>query len=800
MATPPLLAVGLLSAAALAYEILLTRLFTLIQWHHFAWMIISVAMLGWGAAGTLVSLFRAPLLARFQTAFAIAAGLFGTTALGCFTLAQAIPFNPLEAFWDTSQFLRLGAIYLCLLLPFLAAATALCLAFARFGETAPRLYAADIIGAGLGSLGVILLLFLLPPLEALGLVGALGFLAAALVLGQTGTRRAQIALLLTMPLVALFPHHFLTLKPSEYKDLRQAMRVMGARLVAETSGPMGVLSVVENRQVPLRQAPGLSLTFAAELPPQLAVFTDGDGPAPLTRYGGNPAELSYLGALTSALPYQLLQRPRVLVLGAGTGQAVLQALYHEAGFIDAVEANSQLLDLVERRFADYSGRPYSQRGVRTHIAESRAFVAGSQAHYDLIQLDLVDTPASAGLGALAVSHLYTREAFAAYLNRLAPGGLLAITRWIDLPPRDLLKLTATAIDALEETGVQDPARRIALVRSWKTGTLLVKKGDFTPEDTARIQAFCDRLGFDVDAYPGLNPARPNRYHILDRPYFSDALTALMGPNRQDFLERYKYHLEPASDDRPYFFHFFKWRSLPEWWQLRGRGGISLMEWGYPVLLATLLQAMVVGLVFTLLPLWLAGRPLPRAGRGRVVAYFTALGLAFMFLEIAFIQKFMLFLGHPLYAVAVVLCGFLLFAGVGSRLSSPISKHLGRPEAAVRLAVGAIAALALMYLFLLPVAFQVLAGLPEAARIAISLILIAPLAFCMGIPFPLGLQRLALATPAFIPWAWAINACLSVIAAVLATWLAVHLGFTLVVALAVLGYLVAAGAFPRLVHG
>ena len=795
-ARPPFLAVGLLSAAALAYEVLLTRLFALIQWHHFAWMIISVAMLGWGAAGTLVTLSRGPLLARFQTTFATAAALFGAAAIGCFTLAQDIQFNPLEAFWDPGQFLRLALIYLCLLLPFLAAATALCLAFARFGEASPRLYGADILGAGVGSLGVVALLFLLPPLGALGLVGGLGLLAAALGLRGSGHRTATALLLLAVPLLALLPHHLLTLHPSPYKDLSQALRVMGARVVAETASPLGVLTVVENRRVPLRHAPGLSLAAEAEPPAQLGVFIDGDGPAPITRYTGRREDLAYLGALTSALPYHLLERPRVLVLAAGTGQDLLLARYHRASRVDAVEVNPQLIDLVERRFAAFSGRPFSQPGVRTHLAEARAFVAGSQERFDLIQLNLVDTSGAAGLGALAVSHLYTQEAFAAYLARLAPGGLLAITRGIDLPPRDLLKLAATAIRALEAAGAPEPGRRLALVRSWKTGTLLVKNGDFTPREISRIQTFCQRLAFDADWYPGMDPTASNRYHILDRPYFHEAIVALLGPARQDYLQRYKYRIEPATDDRPHFFHFFKWSSLPEWWQLRGRGGMSLMEWGYPVLLATLVQATIAGLAVILLPLWLAGRRMPRHGRVRMVAYFTALGLGFMLLEMAFIQKFMLFLGHPLYAVAVVLCGFLLFASLGSLLSGHLSERLGRPEYTVRAAVLAIGALALLYLFLLPEVFQALAGLGELPRIALSLALIAPLAFCMGMPFPLGLQRLAGSAPALIPWAWAINACCSVIAAVLASLLALHLGFTVVVALAVAIYVAAAWTFPR----
>ena len=796
-ARPPYLAVGLLSASALAYEILLTRLFAIIQWHHFVYMMISVAMLGWGAAGTLVALLRAPLQQRFRAAFAAAAALFGACAIGCFLIAQAVAFNPLEALWDPRQFLRLGLIYLCLFVPFLCAAVALCLAFSRFGGNAPRLYGADILGAGLGSLGVIGLLWLLPPMRALAVVGALGLLAAGV---AWGTRRRAAPLFLAAALLVGFtPSAWLTLHPSEYKDLSQTLRVMGTRVAAQAAGPMGVLTVVDSPLVPFRHAPGLSLSLAQEPPAQLGVFTDGDGFMPVIHFDGDLRPLAYLDGLTSALPYHLLQRPRVLVLGAGSGQDVLQALFHRARGVDAVEVNPQLLQLVEADLGSFSGRPFQQPGVRVEVVDARAFVAGTRERYDLIQLALVDSfgASAAGLTALSENYLYTVEALRGYLARLTPGGMLAITRWISLPPRDLLKLAATASVAMEADGVAEPGRRLALVRGWKTGTLLVKAGDFTPAEIEALRSFSRARSFDVAWYPGMSPDEANHYNQLDRPYYFDAMTALLGPGREDFLQRYKYRLAPATDDRPYFFHFFKWQSLSEWLRLRARGGMSLMEWGYPVLLATLAQALLAGAALILLPLALAGRKIPSPGRGRVFAYFALLGLAFMLVEIAFIQRFMLFLGHPLYAVAVVLAGFLIFAGLGSRLCGNLAiaaRHI------VWTAAAAITVLALFYLALLPSLFHALAGLPDVGRIAVSLALIAPLALCMGMPFPLGLRRLSETAPAFIPWAWGINASVSVVAAVLASLLAVHMGFTSVVVLAVLAYLAAALAFPAMAAG
>ena len=788
---PPYLAVGLLSAAALAYEVLLTRLFAIIQWHHFAYMMISVAMLGWGAAGTLVAILREPLQRRYRAAFPAATAVFGLSAVGCFLLAQAIAFNPLEAVWDPRQFLRLGLVYLCLLVPFLSAAVALCLAFSRFGGEAPRLYGADILGAGLGALGVIALLMALPPTRALLAVAALGVVAAAIALGPR--QRPAWGLLAAAVLLALAPGHWVQLRALEFKDLAQTLKVMGTRVVAERSGPLGSITVVESPQVPFRHAPGLSLAAASEPPEQLGVYIDGDGPMPVLRYTGDTEPLAYLDGLTWALPYHLLDRPRVLVLGAGGGQDVLQALYHRARSVDAVEINPQLLGLVQDDLADFSGRPYSRPGVRVHVADARAHVAGSRARYDLIQLALVDAfgASAAGLTALAESYLYTVEALGAYLDRLDPGGLLALTRWIDLPPRDLVKLAATAIAALEARGVREPGAHLALIRGWKTGTLLVGKAPLTPVQIERLRAFSRERAFDVAWYPGMRAEEANRYNQLARPYYFEAVSALLGPQRQGFVERYKYRIAPATDDRPFHFHFFRWESLPEWLRLRERGGVSLMEWGYPVLVATLAQAAVVGVALILLPLILAGQRLPRRGRSTVLGYFALLGLAFMFVEIAFVQRFMLFLGHPLYAVAVVLAGFLVFAGLGSRLAGRLPLSENR---IVGLAALAIAGVALVYLAGLPGLFHALAGLPDAGRIVVSLLLIAPLALPMGMPFPLGLKRLAARAPAFIPWAWGINACVSVTAAVLATLLAMHLGFASVVALAILAYLAAAWAF------
>ncbi|MGZ8255503.1 MAG: spermidine synthase, partial [Burkholderiaceae bacterium] len=596
------------------------------------------------------------------------------------------------------------------------------------------------------------------------------------------------------------------------KGLSQTLRVPQARVVAERSSPLGLVSVVESPGTPLRHAPGLSLNATAEPPPQLGVFIDGEGMSALTRFDGRRESLAHLGQTTSALPSHLLRQPRVLVLGAGAGADVLQAHYHGARHVDAVELNPQVVDLVRRQFAAYAGGLYSGGDsgvpgtVRVHVAEARGFVAASEQRYDLIHVALLDSfsASSAGLYALSENYLYTVQALQDDLRHLERGGLLAITRWVALPPRDALKLFAAAVMALERSGVADPASRLALVRSWQTSTLLVKNGAFSSEDIASIQAFCTERSFDVAFYPGMKPHEANRYNVVAPPDLFDGATALLGPGRDEFLRSYKFHIAPATDDKPHFFHFFRWRSLPELLSLKEQGGLPLLEWGYPVLVATLAQAVVASLLLIAAPAawvtWAGARRrasvLPAGSLRRVLVYFAAIGLAFMFIEIAFIQKFVLFLSHPLYAVAVVLFAFLLFAGVGSAASkrwhdgsAPVLRHA---ELAVMAAIALSAALCLS---LLPWLFENAVALPDALKIVISAALIAPLAFFMGMPFPMGLARAEAGDARLVPWAWATNGCASVTGAVLATLLAIHFGFTAVVVAALVLYAVAAMARP-----
>jgi len=798
------LTIALLSATALAYEILLMRLFSIIQWHHFAYMIISLALLGYGASGTFLAFVQSRLLNHYPLALLINLALFALTAMPSFLVAQQIPFNPEELLWSWREPVHLMFIYLLLSLPFFFAANAIALTFSNFSKIITRVYAFDLLGAGVGSLGVILILYVIPPLGALSLVSALGMACIAVAAWELQlSKRLWIGAAVLLPMaIAVWPgqdSRGLVLSP--YKDLSQTLRVSGARIVAERFSPMASLQVVENDKVPLRYAPGMSLNAGGGPPAQLGLFSDGGSMGTITRDSGDPQAVDFLDQLTSALPYHLKHAHRVLVLGAGGGMDVLQALYQHSEEIHAVELNPQVVELVSKDYAKFSGGLYDTPRVQLHTAEGRGFVSARDTRYDLIQLALQDSSgaSSAGLYALSESYLYTIEALQTYLEHLSSGGYLAISRWIKLPPRDTLKLFVTAIEALRRAGVEEPGKRLLLIRGWQTSTLVLKNGEFTADEIRAMRAFTQQRAFDVAWYPGMSADEPNRFNILRQPYLYQAAQALLGPHSQSFMEQYKFKLQPATDDQPYFHNFFEWSTLKEILELRGQGGMPLLEAGYPVLVATLAQALLASTLLILLPLVFLKRQQQSSDSSgisqlRVVVYFFTIGLAFLFIEIAFIQKFMLFLHHPLFTASVVLASFLVFAGLGSNWSKRYSTQNSYWQG-VKRAVAGIVLTAAAYLMLLDTVFAWLVVWPTIARAAVSIALIAPLAFFMGMPFPLALTSLGSGAGTQIPLAWGINGCASVLSAVLATLLAIHFGFTVVVLLALLLYMLAALEFP-----
>lgn len=814
----------LVSAAVLSYQVILLRAFSIGQWHHFAYMVISIALLGFGASGTLLAVLKRGGMntaVSFQCSevvwFAFSATSFAITLPIAFWLTQRVPFDPFLIVWDRRQVLYLGCYYLLLSVPFFAAATAIGLALTSESEKCPRLYAYNMAGSGIGALLAVGLLSIARVEWALAGVVGLAQSAAVLalldgkLLVDRGARwllaAAGVAIMAILTLAYVF--HPPKVRLSQYKGLSYALNLPHAALVAERSSPLGRVDVVISPAI--REAPGLSLIAPTDaIPPsQLGLYVDAESAGAITAFNGDTSKLNYLDWMITAAPYFALQEApqglRVCVLGAGGGAGVLLALRHAARQVDAVELDSNVPELLRGKFRDFAGGLYERPEVRVHHAEARAFVQAARATWDVIDLSLVDSFAASavGVGAVSENYLYTRDAFEAFLNHLRPGGVLAVTRWARTPPRDELKLFATAVAALEQMGLS-PAEHLVLMRSWAAATLLVKKESFSAPELSALRRWAEERLFDVSYFPGIAADQHNRFNILERDYYFEAASAFLagGQRREQFFRDYAFNLRPATDDRPYFFHFFRWRALPLMLRTSQQSWIPFSEWGYLILVATLAQATLLGILLIVSPLALLPRRIPPidspvarprsrgAVRLRVLLYFLALGLGYLFTEMALIQRLVLFLADPIYAVVVVLAGLLFVSGLGSAWAA---RQLRKGVSATRLAGLAaiiVAVTGTVYALGLHTILTPLLSWPLPARIVLAFTLILPFA-AMGMPFPLVLRQLGQTRAELLPWAWAINGCASVVAGPLATLLALGAGLPAVLLAASACYAVAA---------
>jgi hypothetical protein len=435
-----------------------------------------------------------------------------------------------------------------------------------------------------------------------------------------------------------------------------------------------------------------------------------------------------------------------------------------------------------------------QEHATIYNISARGFAAMDN-QYDIIVLGPsgASTGGSAGVYALSVSYDYTVEALRAYLKRLSPDGILSITMWTSNPAQGNLKLFATAVSAMQQNDIAAPEKNIAWIRSWNTATLLLKNNPLTAHEINQVRQFASSRNFDLAWLPDIRKEELNRFQLLQEPVFYLTASAILAQDSH-FVDEYKYDIRAVTDNRPYFNNFFRWSSLQEMLSLPGQAGISMIGVGYPTLLATFSQAVIVSFILILLPLAFLKKDGTRADDKRlnIVIYFIAIGLAFLFIELAFIEKLTLILSQPLYAVAVTLCAFLVFSGLGSLYTEQQLKHAEAINTALLLkrAVILIGTITVLYILVLPRISGSIMALPEGWRIVTAFMLAAPLAFVMGMPFPLGLASVQQYNPGLMPWAWGINGCASVLSAILAVILAIHIGFNGVMLCAVALYFIA----------
>jgi hypothetical protein len=766
--------VAALAAATLLLEGALLRLLAVAQFYHFAFLVVSLALLGFGASGTLLSL--APGLQRtpLDRLLPWTGVAFAASVAASYATVNWLPFDSYSIAWERRQLLYFALYYLALTLPFLVSGLGIGAALAASRQKSHRVYAANLLGSALGAL--------LAPL-ALRWAGVPGAVLAAgalgLLLAWRGRARWAAGGLFAASLVGLLLLGWLNgqgraplgMAISPYKGLAHTLRYPGSARIFTAWNAIARVDVL--RDAGTRQLPGLSYSYPGAPPPQHGLALDAGALQPITLV--DPAGFEAAAFLPEALAYELRPSASVLLLEPGAGLAVLQALAGGAEQVTAVVENP----LIRRAVAQTASLdPYAQPQVRTVFETGRVFAQRDRNRYDLVVLPLTDPyqPVTSGAYSLAETYSLTVQALRAMLARLAPDGILVVTRWLQLPPSESVRLLGTVAEALDQTGAVPPAEALVAYRGIQTMTVLVKPGGWTADELAAVRAWSAERRFDLVWAPDITLGEVNRFNRLPEPVDYTTAAQVLTGDRPAFYRSYPFAVAPATDDHPFFHHYFRWRQTPEVLATLGRTWQPFGGSGYFLLLALLALVVLLSAGLILAPLLLV-RPLPPAHTAplRILLYFACLGLAFLLVEIPLIQRWILLLGHPTYAFTAVVLVILVFSSIGSLLAR--ARWL-RPQPAL----AALVLLALATPFVMGWLVELTLGWPLALRAAVAAGALAPLALLMGLPFPLGLAWLEAAAPAWVTWAWAVNGCASVVAGVLAAILALSYGFTTVLLL------------------
>jgi len=766
---------GLTSFAALLLELALTRLFSVVLFYHFAFLAISIALLGLGAGGVFAYLLKRRL-ARLPTRI-LAARLCTVNAVLVLAVLEVVLHVPVALTVTGKNFLHLSILYLAAAVPFFLTGLLFSAVFARETWRVPRLYGADLSGGALACLAVVPLLNWIGGPNTI-LAAAVMMAVAAVVWSVSSRARVAAAALAAAFIVLIAANHSNRLIDVVYAKgkFRDPAWVEFARWNA--------LSRVEVD----RQGQAKAIVIDADASTyimncDLAHWHDTDWEGDLM-------------SAPPALANVLRPHGEFAIIGPGGGVDVLRAVANGSPSVTGIEINPIIANTIMRgRYADYAQHLYERPEVHIHVTDGRSYLRSTPQQFDVVQMTLVDTWASTAAGAFALSenNLYTVEAFREYFEHLKPDGMVAITRWEFRQPREALRVVAVAMEALHGLGVANPARNFivasqgALDEDGIPVVVLAKKTAFTAEEESAVQAHFD----DYDElHPLYLPTEPGHSPFAD-------LIASNDPYR--FAQGYAYNVAPVSDNAPFFFFTLKVG------QVLGQQGLrNGIDWkvnlGVLVLLLVLVISLAAVLGFLILPLALQGgrhSPLP-------LLYFVAVGLGYILVEIAFIQRFVLFLGHPTYALTVVIFLLMLSSGAGSLVSR---RWLPRTELAWMPLLLVIIAL-VAHVFLLPHALAAWVGLRFVYRLVISGLLLVPLGFVMGMPFPTGLRALAAGPVVDVPsgataadnaveWAWAMNAAASVLGSVLAMVIAIQFGLNVTLACGVAAYLLALLLLPAL---
>ena len=739
--------VFLISLSALTYELVLMRLASVVMFYHFAFLAVSLALLGMSVAGICIYLLADQFPKNKAAPQAFVSCLLFSLALPLALVAVLkVPpeFELSLRSLTTTEGLGFVLVVCAMALPFFFSGLSISLILTHFGHVASRVYFADLIGASLGCILIIPIMNLLGAIQGVLLIAVLSA-GAALVFAWAAGERKRVYIALAAGLVlGLF---------AAFNANQGLIRIGQVKGVTEEE------PIYEKWNSFSRVAVYASDPLSEDLE-RMSILIDGYAFTAMVQFDGDLSKLEPLKLELASLAYHLTDKKDVLVIGSGGGSEVLMALLFGSESITAVEINPLLMDIVDHRFADFSGQLYSRPGVVAVVDEGRSYIRNSDKRYDIIQATLVDTWAASQAGAYALTenYLYTKEAFVDYLQHLTDDGILAMTRWYVDNPEEMLKMTSLALDAMDELEIAHPEEHIVVARREYLGTLLVKRTPFSTQELQAIEEASDTFWFPLVYTPTRQPEQifVDLVNSTDRENFHRAHGLECG-------------VSSSTDNQPFFFFCEQTDTL--------------------IFLITIVS-LLAGLLILAPLIASRGRSLRElvTGYSGALLYFACLGAGFLMVEIVLIQRFVLFLGHPVYAISVILFSLLFFGGLGSHLSGRFG-----PERRGSYQKGALLGLVLLLgLYNLGYSgfLQTFTGLDIVYRIGLTVLVLCPLGLLMGMPFPLGIAAVHGREPRLVPWAWGINGTLSVLGSVLAAMLAISFGFTLALLVGQLVYSVA----------
>ena len=792
----PLLPLFLVSFVAVGFEIALTRYFAIASWSEYGYWVISITMVGFAASGVVLSVFkdfffaRVTLLLRYIPVLLLPAAAIG------YYLTTIVPFNPLEfqnpGAWG-DQLANIGKYYLALFPFYFLTGLYIGLYFLSLEGEIPRVYAADLAGAGVGAIAVLVAMYLVPPFLLLAALLPLLFFAVLPFArrvpgGRVLVGAALAALALSEAIVFANRADF-----NEYKAIYPPLHVQDSKRLADITSPRGYYTILDNFTE--RLDTDFSNNFqalGAKGPPRtLGLYSDGNRIASLP--ADSAFDPGYVKGLLDALPYTLRPQARALLVGTRGGFRIQEVRTLGATAIHALEPTNVLFDLI-------GAGPYAQ-GAGLRFGQEAPWNLRGTGRYDVIDL------ASDFLGQAETNKFaFTVEAVQGFLGLLSERGVLSIPVSIREFTVYAAKMVETTRRALLARGVKDPAAHLIVYRSAWNVRILASPTPFTAADIAQLKQFAEARSFDTPHFPGIDPKKVSIWNDLPpillesdtmltsevaQDALRDQVAALLGPGNAEFLATNFFDLQPSTLDRPFFYSILRLEKLPQ--ILKKIALVPREEVGYLVNVAVLVQALLFAALVLGLPLLRYRHKRPAAGTvTKAILYFASLGLGFLFFEILLIEKMAYFLNDRAYAFAVVLSAMLIFSGFGSFYCS---RFLENPARGVRFALGLVAAWSVLAVLGLDALMQVLLDAPFAAKLAVATAVAAPLAFGLGIPFPLGLYLFRGEHDHFLPWAWSLNGAFSVVAAPAASLLAVSFGYTILLVLGLVLYIMATLTYP-----